>query len=181
MVSPVSGGPRTNDTGRGRNPGPSTSSRTGPQNDDGGELSKFAGLTPSVPGPAKPAGKNGEPGTVREGKKGGNQGEGMIDVDYSKYMAALQRRIKQNWFPPKCPDSKKITVRFNILRNGSLRNLKLVNSSGIAINDTAALKAVSNAAPFAPLPEGSPEDVDIEFKFDYNVFSNSGSLNMRQF
>ncbi len=181
MVSPVSGGPRTNDIGKARNPGPSTSNTTGPQADDGGDLSKFTGLKPSLPGRDKPGGKNGEPGTVKEGRPGGNQNKAIIDVDYSAYMAALQRRIKRNWYPPKCPDSKKITVRFNIMRDGSLRNLKLVNSSGVSINDQAALKAVSNAAPFAPLPEGSPEDVDIEFKFDYNVFSNSGSLNMRQF
>ncbi len=181
MVSPVTGGPRSHDNGRVGNPGPSTSHTTGPTADDGGALSDFAGRKPSVPGNDKAGGKNGEPGTVKDGKLGGNQGKAIVEVDFSAYMAALQRRIKQNWFPPKCPESKKITVRFNILRNGTLRNLKLVNSSGSAINDTAALKAVNNAAPFAPLPEGAPEEVDIEFKFDYNVFSNSGTLNMRQF
>lgn len=180
MVTPVSGGPRTNDNGRGKNPGPSTSNNSGPQGDDRGALDQFAGLTPSIPGHDKPGGKNGERGTTSKGKIGIPNPEGIVDIDYSAYMAALQRRIRQNWFPPKCPDSRKITVRFNILRNGSMRNLRMINSSGLAINDQAALKAVSNAAPFAPLPEGSPEDVDIEFKFDYNVFSG-GAASMRRF
>jgi TonB family protein len=52
-----------------------------------------------------------------------------------------------------------------------MTNLKLQKSSGTAIADTAALSAAQDAAPFAPLPSGAPENVDIQFTFDYNVFS----------
>jgi hypothetical protein len=40
---------------------------------------------------------------------------------------------------------------------------------------------VENAAPFRPLPAGAPEDVDIQFTFDYNVFGGGGRGVFRQF
>ena len=87
-----------------------------------------------------------------------------------QYMVDLQRRIKKNWFPPKVSESKKITVTFKIHRMGELSDLKLVTSSGVSIADSAALKAVENAAPFRPLPEGSKEIEDVSFRFDYTEF-----------
>ena len=63
-----------------------------------------------------------------------------------------------------------MTVIFKVGQNGELSNLHLDRSSGSAAADAAALKAVGNAAPFRPLPEGSPASVDIQFTFDYNVF-----------
>lgn len=91
------------------------------------------------------------------------------DPDFSGYMADLQRRIKRAWFPPKGPSTKQVKVHFQIGRNGSLSQLKIFKSSGDSLSDQAALRAVENAAPFRALPAGSPEDVDIEFTFDYNV------------
>jgi len=95
------------------------------------------------------------------------------EVDFSEYMAALQRAIKRQWYPPKCPTSRRVQVTFKIHRNGSMSNLRLLASSGAAIADQAALKAVQLAAPFRHLPSGSPEDVDIQFTFDYNVFKGT--------
>lgn len=89
--------------------------------------------------------------------------------DFSKYMSELQRRIKRAWFPPRVPRTQTVKVHFNISREGQLANLKIFRSSGDSLIDNAALKAVENAAPYPPLPAGSPPDVDIEFTFDYNV------------
>jgi TonB family protein len=182
MVTPV-GGNKSNSEGsnRTRTKGPSASRTTGPNGNDDGALDKFAGLKPSVPGHDTPGGKDGQKGTSDGSKIGESQPKTEREVDFSLYMANLQRRIKRAWFPPKCPSSKRITVRFNISRNGTLHNLKLVSPSGESLNDQAAMKAVMNAAPFAPLPDGSPEDVDIEFKFDYNVFNSTGTTNFRRF
>ncbi|MDZ4833161.1 MAG: TonB family protein [Candidatus Melainabacteria bacterium] len=182
MITPVGGGFNPEGDGKLRkNTGPSKNSKTGPSGDDNGALDKKAGEKASTPGHDEAGGKNGERGTTNTGKLGEPTPEAIREVDFSNYMAGLQRRIKRAWYPPKCGTSKKITVRFNIARDGTLRNLKMVGPSGTALNDQAAIKAVLNAAPFAPLPQGSPEEVDIEFKFDYNVFNNSGSTTMRSF
>ena len=41
----------------------------------------------------------------------------------------------------------------------------------VDVADEAATQAVENAAPFAPLPNGAGDEVDINFTFDYTVFS----------
>ena len=94
---------------------------------------------------------------------------------WGPYMADLQRRIKRAWFPPKNNESKRVLVRFHIDVDGQMSKLALHQSSGAAVVDQAALKAVENAAPFRHLPTGITEGVDIEFTFDYNVFTGQGS------
>lgn len=91
-------------------------------------------------------------------------------VVWGPYMAALQQRIKRAWFPPKDMSSKRITVVFKVSRDGTLSHLRVVRTCGLQIADSAALRAVESAAPFASLPLGAPSQVDIEFTFDYNVF-----------
>lgn len=93
------------------------------------------------------------------------------DVDFGPYMADLQRRIKRCWSPPKGNESKKIVVKFKLFRDGSIKYLRILQTSEIETADNAALKAVESAAPFQNLPNGAPSDVDIEFSFDYNVFN----------
>ncbi|MBS1997042.1 MAG: TonB C-terminal domain-containing protein, partial [Cyanobacteria bacterium SZAS LIN-2] len=107
--------------------------------------------------------------------------EARKDVDFGPYMADLQRRIKRAWFPPKGNESKRVKVVFKVHKDGQMTNLRILISSGLQIADAAALKAVENAAPFRPLPDGAPNDVDIEFTFDYNVFNGGGKGVFRQF
>jgi len=84
----------------------------------------------------------------------------------------IQRRIKRAYFPPKSNESHHIVVQFHVHRHGELSNLHVVLSSGIFICDQAALKAVENAAPFRPLPEGAKDEEAFEMTFDYNVFAD---------
>jgi TonB family protein len=105
----------------------------------------------------------------------------QADVDFGPYMADLQRRIKRAWFPPKGNESKRVVVVFKVHRGGELSNLRIDHSSGVAVADQAALKAVENAAPFRPLPAGASDDVDIQFTFDYNVFNGGGHGTFRSF
>jgi len=103
------------------------------------------------------------------------------DVDFGPYMADLQRRIKRAWFPPRGQENRRVVVVFKIHREGELSNLRLVTSSGMAGADKAAMSAVENAAPFRHLPEGASDDVDIQFTFDYNVFTGGGGGHFRNF
>ncbi len=94
------------------------------------------------------------------------------DVDFGPYMADLQRNIKRSWHPPKRNESKRVVVLFKIHKNGQLSNLRIDRSSGLDVVDQAALRAIETAsANFRAFPEGASNDVDIQFTFDYNVFS----------
>jgi TonB family protein len=101
------------------------------------------------------------------------------EPDFTRYMAELQRKIKRNWFPPRDAESRRITVQFKVALDGSMSGLRITKSSGIGIADQAALNAVQNAAPFASLPKNSPDAVDIEFTFDYNVFNGGTGARIR--
>ena len=103
------------------------------------------------------------------------------DVDFGPYMAELQRRIKRAWYPPKSHESDRIQVVFKVHTNGTMSNLRLSKSSSSAIANQAALKAIQNAAPFRPLPDGAPDSVDIQFTFDYNVFKGKTGGTYRRF
>lgn len=103
------------------------------------------------------------------------------DADFGPYMAELQRRIKRAWYPPKSHESDRIQVIFKVQTNGTMSHLRVSKASSSAIANQAALKAVQNAAPFSPLPDGAPESVDIQFTFDYNVFKGKAGGTYRRF
>lgn len=94
------------------------------------------------------------------------------EIDFGPYLDDLTRRIKRAWFPAKGDESKRVVAVFKIHKGGELSHLRLDSSSGKAIADQVALKAVENASPFRPLPAGSPDDVDIKFTFGYNAFGS---------
>jgi TonB family protein len=104
---------------------------------------------------------------------------GQSDNTEKAYYADLGRRIKRAWFPPKGNESKRVVVIFRVNQGGEMTNLRISTSSGVAVADNAALKAVENAAPFRPLPAGSPEHRDYEFTFDYNTFAGGGGGSLR--
>jgi TonB family protein len=99
------------------------------------------------------------------------------DVDFGPYMADLQKKIKKGWFPPQGKESKRIELMFVLHRMGEVTNLTLHQSSGDALCDRAAMKAVIDEAPYSPLPKEADNTLDIMFTFDYNVFSRGGSSN----
>lgn len=91
--------------------------------------------------------------------------------DFSRYLLELQRRIRRAWMPPKMPSSKSAVITFTIGETGELLGLHLQRSSGDRAMDDAAIQAIKNSAPFQHLPPYSPDSVDVQFTFDYNVFS----------
>jgi len=82
-------------------------------------------------------------------------------IDYEPYWADLTRRIKRAWFPPKGSEAAQTTLKFKILQDGSMSSLQLVTSSGSRFADQSIQKAVENAAPFRPLPNGATSDIDV--------------------
>lgn len=102
------------------------------------------------------------------------------DVDFGPYMADLQRRIKRAWFPPKGEEMKRVVVVFRLGAHGELLDLRLDHSSGSPAADEAAMNAMRQSK-FRPLPEGAKAPIDIQFTFDYSVYSGGGRGVFRQF
>jgi len=112
------------------------------------------------------------PAPTRAAHGDGPAASAQADVDFGPYMADLQRRIKRAWLPPKGHEGDRVVVQFRIHKGGELSNPSISHSSGVAIADQAALMAIENSAPFAPLPPGTKENCEFQFTFDYNVFGD---------
>jgi len=85
------------------------------------------------------------------------QGSGPVTVEASDfpfawYLHAVQRKITEKWAPPTRGDGRALVV-FEISRNGEVKRTALEGSSGDAVYDQAALRAIADATPFPPLPE----------------------------
>jgi TonB family protein len=62
----------------------------------------------------------------------------------------------------------RVSVTFDIQRDGTITNVQLLQSSNNRSLDTSALRAVQSASPLLPLPAAySGSRVSVEFYFDY--------------
>jgi TonB family protein len=98
--------------------------------------------------------------------------------DMRPWQEDMRRQIRKAWFPPKGNESKRVVVKYIVHKDGRLSDLEIMTSSGVAIADQAALRAVENAAPFRPLPAVTEENLEMQFTFDYNVFTEGLSDNV---
>ena len=89
----------------------------------------------------------------------------------------LEKSIKRAWHPPKGNESKRVIVHFKVHKGGDISNLRTQRSCGVALADEAALKAVTDAAPFGPLPPRANDPMDVQFTFDYDAFNRDGGGN----
>ncbi len=103
-------------------------------------------------------------------------GAGTIALDqnsvlgsrFGGYAALLMQRVADRWHTNGLEGVRApfAIIAVDILRNGSIRNPKLVQPSGNYQLDNSALRAVTEAAPFPPLPPDYERDmVNVEFKF----------------
>lgn len=87
------------------------------------------------------------------------QGEGGGDA----YSNQLKAQIAAHTFVP--PDmygrAGKAVIAIVIDRTGALRGMRVVQSSGLREFDMIVMEGVRSAAPFRPLPSGSPEMVQL--------------------
>lgn len=141
----------------------------------GGGHGQPLAVGPVVAGVPKGAFDHGGPTAPGWEKDGPTGHDSEPSPDYAWYMQELQRRIKRSWFPPKAPESKKVIVTFTIHKDGEPSNVRIFHSSGDHLSDEAAIRAVEHAAPFRPLPPGSESTIDVQFTFDYNLFTSRSS------
>ena len=97
-------------------------------------------------------------------------------VDFTAYLQAALKRIKPNWYDSvpesaRFPTPKRgvVSVTFHILKDGSVTDIKVEESSGDASLDRAAWSGISASNPFPPLPvEFSGQYLGLRIHFYYN-------------
>ncbi len=89
---------------------------------------------------------------------------------YAYYLRIVANKVQNNYFEQDIDGhsalNKSAVVVFDILRDGSVANLKLENASGSSSLDGAAMHTIQRIDSFGPLPEG--DRITIEYKFDYH-------------
>ena len=93
-------------------------------------------------------------------------------VRYAAYFSRLKERVEHGWGYPAQARKEHLSghasLVFTIHRNGHLLDVRVLRSSGAAILDASAVRAVKNAAPFAPFPKDwSLEKLHIRATFEY--------------
>jgi TonB family protein len=130
----------------------------------------------AVPGhggtPNLPTGVGSTPGSS-PGLAIQGQGGGDFATRYGWYVAATKRRVQQNWLQNtidpnvRAARTAKTTMQFTILRDGTIKDIKMVQSSGNASMDNSAMRALLGASPLQALPSDySGSSVNVLFDFD---------------
>ncbi|HTR46790.1 MAG TPA: TonB family protein [Verrucomicrobiae bacterium] len=127
------------------------------------------GGTPSIPVTSFAMGSTGD---TAAGLAVTGAGGGDFASRFGAYVMAVQQRISREWLQstvdPSLPWAPRVTVTFDILRDGTVTNIQLTQSSNNRSLDTSAVRAVQSASPLLALPAAySGSRVSVEFFFDY--------------
>jgi len=93
-----------------------------------------------------------------------------IRFPYLWYLKNIQVTVNQNWSTLGIQDSPTPTaIFFRIMRDGSVQDVKIEESSGNTNLDNSAIQAVILSSPFDPLPDGySGRDLAIHYNFTFS-------------
>jgi TonB family protein len=111
-----------------------------------------------APAPTTTAARVPAPPPVAGRPTGSPQGSGALslevgDFPFAWYLRTIQGKIAERWTPPPgSREGQQVVVVFEIGRDGQASNVALEKRSGNAAYDLAALRAVTDASPFPPLP-----------------------------
>ena len=85
-----------------------------------------------------------------------------LDFPYPEYLRNIVSEVYRRWDRPSGGGSLQAEVSFLILRDGTVREIKFLRSSGnfsFDLDAQGAIEAAGNARAFGPLPDGYPADV----------------------
>jgi protein TonB len=85
-----------------------------------------------------------------------------LDFPYPEYLRNIVSEVYRRWDRPSGAASLQAEVAFLILRDGSVREIKFIRSSGnfaFDLDAQGAIEAAGNGRAFGPLPDGYPADV----------------------
>ena len=88
---------------------------------------------------------------------------------FAYYVNVVNRTVAQNWYTqeadPRASEGKRVTLVFDIDREGIPSNVHIESRSGSPSLDTSALRALQRVEGFGPLPQGN--HITVEYSFDY--------------
>ena len=96
-------------------------------------------------------------------------------VDFGPYLARIVYIVRRNWLSvipesARLGEKGRVGVVFEILKDGSVPQLRLVASSGSDPLDRAAMNGIHASVPFPPLPpEFTGNHLVLQFIFLYNL------------
>jgi TonB family protein len=96
-------------------------------------------------------------------------------VDFGPYLARIVYIVRRNWYSvipesARLGEKGRVGIVFEILKDGSVPQLRLVASSGSEALDRAALAGIRASIPFPPLPEEfTGNHLVLQFIFLYNM------------
>lgn len=100
-------------------------------------------------------------------------------VNFGPYLARVVYIVRQNWYAvipesARLGEKGRVALVFEIVKDGSVPQLRLVASSGSPALDQAALASIKASNPFPPLPsEFTGKHLVLEFIYLYNLNQNS--------
>ena len=99
-------------------------------------------------------------------------GGGDFSGRFPSYVDAVRNRISSNWLQSTVDPSVRWAPRssfsFQILRDGTVTNIQMLQSSSNRSVDNSALRAIQSSSPMSPLPSNySGNSVTVEFWFDF--------------
>jgi TonB family protein len=116
---------------------------------------------------------------LSQGKAGGVMGPleittDTMGVDFGPYLNRVVHDVRELWYQliPESSSFKKgwVTIEFDILKDGSVQGLRVVDPSGDVTLDRPAYGSIKGSDPFQPLPREFPGPyLGLRFRFFYNL------------
>jgi TonB family protein len=85
------------------------------------------------------------------------------------YLTSVERRVEKHWHPDNA-SSGSTCCAFVIGKMGDVAHVRLVKSSGNAVLDQAAVKAIDSSIPFKPVPKRL-DSISVKIVFDKDATS----------
>jgi TonB family protein len=98
--------------------------------------------------PAEPKARSGSTSNIRVDEE---------DFRFAYYLEIIKERVSFNWSPPPVSGAGEevmCTVYFRIMKDGTVKAVKMEKGSGFDLFDRSALRAVNLSGPLPPLPAG---------------------------
>ena len=110
--------------------------------------------------------------TLEDPTNASGPGGGDFSGRFPSYVDAVRNRISSNWLQstvdPTVRWAPRANFTFQVLKDGTVTNVQMTQSSGNSSVDRSALRAIQSSSPVSPLPSGYPgNSVTVEFYFDF--------------
>ncbi len=99
-------------------------------------------------------------------------GGGDFAGRFAAYVDGVRNRISSNWLQssidPSVRWAPRATFTFQIMRDGTVANIQMIQSSGNRSVDNSMLRAIQSSNPMSPLPSNyAGSNVAVTFDFDF--------------